>query len=574
MTINKDRAVLITVIILFIVVSFIFYQSMDRDFLGTDPFMRMVRIEQFTLTGDWYDDIIYDSNAPFGERLHWTKPLDLVILFISLPLRLISQEPIALAGIIVSPLLGGLTLLSLYISVKPLIKNRGLLLIMTLASFQIYQLFGFGRSDHHSLILLIFSVAIGLIIRMVTEKGKGSALVLGIVLGLGMWVSVEFLSVILILFTALMLLFIFNRTYLDEMLIVSNLLTITSFLCLLLEQRMSNLEIVYDSLSLVYIVAFIAMTVVISLIFILYQKFPKYHILYTLALGIAGIFILLMIYPELVLGPFSQVNESIQHIWLSKVGEVQPLISTERRDLGMIFIYLGMTFFSMFIYIIRLIRNKLSDIKIIVLIMIILFTLLTLYQVRWVGYVTLLTLIPATDILTAWIKQIQSSILRVITILAYVLIWLLIGLGILATTDSHNPLPSLELEEVCQVIEAHDMEGVLMTFLDFGPEILYRTDMQVIATPYHRNDQGILFVYDTMAETNQYLIKQMIELRHVDYILIAPDSAERYFYNDGTGSLYSLLKQDRQPDYIKKANLPQEIRDFKLFKVDWDMIKD
>lgn len=571
MSISKNSILLITVVILFFFVGLLFYQNIDKEFIGTDPYMRMVRIDQLT-NGHWYDDFIYESNAPFGEKLHWTKPLDILIIGLSLPLKFISKNPMTLAGIMISPLLGGLALLSLYHGVKPLIKERGLILVMMLASFPLYQFFGFGRSDHHSLLLLTFSISLGLIIRMVKEKSILSGCLLGIVLGFGMWVSVEFLAVILILFIALMLQFLWTRSYLNEMLLVSIFLTLSAFLFLLIEQKISDFEIVYDTLSLVYVVAFIAMTVVLSLVYILYQRKPKYHVLYTLLIGALGIIALLLIYPKLIMGPFASVNEEIKTIWLSKVSEVQPLLSADKKDIGMTFIYLGTTLLALVVYFYRLIKGRLSDIHIIILVMMIMLTLLTLYQVRWAGYITLISFIPGGCILESWLGKLYYKPLRLLVIIVFIFIWLVIGMGILSSLEPNDNSVNKELEKVCEIMDSREMTGVMMTFIDFGPEILYRTDLEIIASPYHRNDQGILFVYKTMAKGQEDVIEELIK-RHVDYILIAPSSSERHFYLDQSDSLYNLLKSNRQPNYIKELVLSEEISYFKLFKIDWTMIE-
>ncbi len=56
--------------------------------LYPDGYMRLNRVTQLYLTGDWYDSGIRRSNAPYGEVLHWTRPLDLLLLagaFVSAP---------------------------------------------------------------------------------------------------------------------------------------------------------------------------------------------------------------------------------------------------------------------------------------------------------------------------------------------------------------------------------------------------------------------------------------------------------------------------------------------------------
>ena len=46
----------------------------------TDCYTRLNRVVQLHETGKWYDPNSPRSNAPFGENLHWTRPLDVLLL--------------------------------------------------------------------------------------------------------------------------------------------------------------------------------------------------------------------------------------------------------------------------------------------------------------------------------------------------------------------------------------------------------------------------------------------------------------------------------------------------------------
>ena len=43
-----------------------------------DGYMRLVRVAELYNTGRWYDPVIPRSNSPYGERLHWTRPFDIL----------------------------------------------------------------------------------------------------------------------------------------------------------------------------------------------------------------------------------------------------------------------------------------------------------------------------------------------------------------------------------------------------------------------------------------------------------------------------------------------------------------
>ncbi len=41
--------------------------------------MRLVRVEELHRTGAWYDSVVQRSNAPYGDELHWTRSLDIIL---------------------------------------------------------------------------------------------------------------------------------------------------------------------------------------------------------------------------------------------------------------------------------------------------------------------------------------------------------------------------------------------------------------------------------------------------------------------------------------------------------------
>ena len=48
---------------------------LDGRLIGPDAYMRVLRVMELAQGGNWYDAVSERSNAPFGEILHWTRPL-------------------------------------------------------------------------------------------------------------------------------------------------------------------------------------------------------------------------------------------------------------------------------------------------------------------------------------------------------------------------------------------------------------------------------------------------------------------------------------------------------------------
>jgi hypothetical protein len=108
--------------------------------------------------------------------------------------------------------------------------------------------------------------------------------------------------------------------------------------------------------------------------------------------------------------------------------------------------------------------------------------------------------------------------------------------------------------------------------MDFGPEILYRTDHRVLGTPYHRNAEGIFALFSLMESSDPEEAKRLAEERGVGLILVCP--AHSWVYSGGeTGeprqsTLHNRLSAGQVPDWLELVALPEDAAgDFLLFRV-------
>jgi len=53
---------------------------MEGELLGTDGYTRLNRVQFIYEQGSWNNSIYPRSNAPNGESIHWTKPMDFLLL--------------------------------------------------------------------------------------------------------------------------------------------------------------------------------------------------------------------------------------------------------------------------------------------------------------------------------------------------------------------------------------------------------------------------------------------------------------------------------------------------------------
>lgn len=186
--------------------------------LDTDSYVRLLRIEQLWQGGGWYDNTIYRLGAPEGMPLHWTRPLDLMIMAPA-ALAVLFGAPDASAlwwsALLICPLLHALSCLAAVWAARAVWPRdaawaAGIILLAQPLELSYGAL---GRADHHVLILLLSVLSVGAFLRAAVDAGRGGmAWFAGLFAGLAYWIGPEALLVFMPLMAGLGLLFVLGET--------------------------------------------------------------------------------------------------------------------------------------------------------------------------------------------------------------------------------------------------------------------------------------------------------------------------------------------------------------------------
>ena len=176
-----------------------------------DSITRLLRVEQLYTTGRWYDNTLIWFAAPDGDELHWTRPLDVIILAITLPFLWIGLElrsALLIGGGMSGPLAGvAFTIALTYLAQRLSMRHSAILVpIATFAQPNLRSVFSWGSADHHHLILLLSCtslVFVGLALLNDEQDRPGrSRLPLALAAissALGVWVAVETIIVVILI---------------------------------------------------------------------------------------------------------------------------------------------------------------------------------------------------------------------------------------------------------------------------------------------------------------------------------------------------------------------------------------
>ncbi|RPJ38617.1 MAG: hypothetical protein EHM35_04125 [Planctomycetaceae bacterium] len=561
------------------------------DLGDSDCYMHLIRASDLYETGRWYDSVIERSNAPYGDRLHWTRPFDLLLLAGAVPGSLLTSFSSSLFwwGVVISPVILIALLVALRWAARPLLGEDGASIIGFLLVVQVGVLVYLqaGRPDHHGLLLLLFVLWLGFVVRLIERPfAPGLCAAAGAVSALSMWTSIESLVTVAVILSVLGGLWIrYGGDSMKKTLCYSASLFLFTCLALAIERPWSDLAAVeFDRLSIVYGVIFGLMTVLLlalSLAAARVQSLQRWQVRLSAGLAAGAILALAIwvIFPRFYGGPLADVDPGMTRV-LAFTQELQSLLS------GDLFWTFGLAMIGYGIIFLGLISCRMIDLRdprwMLVLVAAVVFTGLAFYEVRWAMYGQVLLLVPAVALITRLRTRLSSSqrglrrLLANIGITAVFLLLAASGPLIVKHTGKAEPpaarAPS-SVKALCRYLTTDaQWQGRKLRILaeiNYGAEILYRTPHEVIATIYHRNWQGIADACAIMGAQTDEEAQSRLRSRGIDLILLSPGASDSSLFADPkqTSTLYNRLCDGELVPWCRPVQLPDELASFRLFAI-------
>ncbi len=580
-------------------------------FVGADTYMRMVRVQDWWQawlnTGGWdgwYDSVSVRSNWPHGEALHWTRPLDVLLLALATPFWPFVgfHKALFISGVIVSPVAAIAAMVVLVRTTRHLLDVRGQVILLVLFAFQPITRFYFlaARPDHHALILLAFTITLGLMLRFAHAplEHRTAPAWAGVASAFGIWVSVESLTTELFALAALGLPWLITgeKHWLDGLRRFTLAGALALAAMLMVEQPptgwLGSEE--YDRLSTVHVVLLALIALGVEILRRVARRLP--HTALRRWIWTGGVTVLAAagmhkLYPDFFKGPFgAAMDPRLDDLWLGKIQELQPLLATDWDTLiGAAYILGPVVWLAVWAYTRHARRTpdaRFDETMLILVLAGLLYLPLTLVQVRWGAYLGVASAI-------AWAAVLQSLLdwrggpvvgpapgtpmLRVPAFVLVVLAHTMVGAGI-ALLKPEPPAHEPE-SHVCKWRDLQDflvseamgggMPQTLLSHIHQGPEILYRSPHRVIGTPYHRNTDGILDNYNVLATTDEAVAREILTRRKIDFIVLCADSPEeRHVLKLEGDTMARRLVEGAPPSWLHKIALPQDLSPaFRIFRV-------
>ena len=563
---------------------------------GGDSYARLMRIERLVETGAWFDSLMPRANAPFGITVHWTRPFDVLMIALALPLAPVLGFGKALywAGVVISPLVHVLSAGALAWAAMPILGVAGAAVAGALTATQ-FGILGFavaGRADHHMVFMLIAILGLGFLVRSLmaadTRARDGNALAAGAVFAAGIWVGPEMflLAGLGLLATGLW--------WADggEGAAGANLrfvgaLALGLAAALLVERGPAGfMDVEIDRLSIVHLSIAGLLAAFWSAVAATARAWPRPsgvpHRLAAGTLGAAGIAaMVILVFPEVLKGQLSYTDPML--LWLfGQVSEYGPM-----GDVPHFLLYAGSVVFAGPWVLWRLREEWTGRGRwawFLIAAAMFVYVAFAINWIRWSLYAGLFMAVVLADLLRYADGAVNRRFafparlaVKAVAVLALAVGPLIAGGGALyaartADQAANGGVPSCPVGELARTLNRppwSDRSRIIVASANFGAEILYRTRHRVVATVHHRNFSGFLDGHAILARGDEAGARDLIRKRRVDLIVLCPGSGnDGYFLTGaGEGALYRRLIEGDLPGWIREAALPEGLGGFRLFEV-------
>ncbi|MCB9991895.1 MAG: hypothetical protein H6867_11110 [Rhodospirillales bacterium] len=490
-------------------------------FYDPDDYMRMVRV--FSLL-DGHDDPSYAApglGVGAAAELGWSRIIDMPLVLVQgLFEKSMARIPAAMMTATVMPaLLLLLYMFAAHAAARPLTGGRSAFFTVlgVLLLWGALRQFMPGRVDHHMVQILLGSIAFGGILNLWAAPHRMRyAVTAGIAMATGLAIGADSLPW-LTMNTALLGWFWLARGQAFEKagLIFGVSTAGMAMLWLVLLHDAGRLMMPScDSLSIVWALLATVMALFWLVLYVLPQGF-KSSWRKRLGAGVLTAVPLLaalyVLFPQCFHDPYMITDPQVRTLWLSIVKEAQPLPALYQDSTATALIFAVPVVIVLAAVIAKSMRRSDDRALWIGLSGAVFFALLlTFYQVRTVDFAHGLIAAPmiwllaqGKDIAGTQIARLNLSRGQRLAASGSFFILMLVFFGYAlsqrdpeAAQKTLQPAASCNLRTAAAVLGTLPAPQTIAAHIDEGAELLFRTDHHVLAAPYHRNQQGILAVYE------------------------------------------------------------------------------
>jgi hypothetical protein len=492
------------------------------DLPDPDDYMYLAQVLDWLKGQGWYDNIQHRLDPPLGTPIHFSRFAQLPIAAGVLLFERLGLQPRGAA--MITALIEPLILLGCCLTVLRRVAGFAVPLRWAGASsyvalFSTGLLFEFmpGHVDHHGLVILLVLASVGCALRLIEQpENAPAAVACGLILALGLTIALECLPWMLLIAALLGLWSLQQggKAARGGLIFALALLTGTSAFLLLTRAPAA----IFERDILTYSIVYVWLAAGITLPFIgaaLAAKAPRMtRWLIGLSLAVGSGVLFLRCFPDLATGPYGGIDPQLLPLLLDEVEEAKPILQTA-HGWAHLFTFMSLSLLALSVALYATWKSR--DTRrwqwgLIALLLASATGLTIFYQYRFMGISNAFAVVPLTALLQrgwAWAGShlkdrrkvfAEIGLLLMIGPLPAVILPALFdgrsfntGFLLFPVDSGHTPCDMAQLTPLLR--DPHglgDHPPLIASMMELGPELLFRTDDQVLAAPYHMNVQGNL----------------------------------------------------------------------------------
>ncbi len=528
-----------------------------------DGYMRALRIWHWLLNPSFWEQPIWESNYPFGEVLHWTRPMDVLWLANTLPfLNLYSlKDAVFLGGAFISPWIHVLAAIALVYGLRRrfnvYITLFGCFIFLSDPVMQNY--FFIGRPDHHSLMALLGIYAVSLNLCWLKKRHTRYLTMLGITLAFAFFTAIEGLILYLLFLGFFVSMYVFRNLSLTPATKISCWFSVALTLFWLLNPPYEGWFYPDNGRISVLFVVFA------WLISGALWSISRSH-LHTRALKIWSLIcaatsillILLILFGSNFL--HFPLDSEINHVWSNRIAEMLPVTQQEWDIIIAVYLFPAA---SLLVSTVLLRYKPYHRLMWLNLVLGIPLFILNLAAIRFSNYLCLYNILPWLCLLERLYQK--SDYARRQSEKFPVYVWWF-GLGVMIAQQSLflpfninalNKKTTISYSStICENVR--QIGGTLITDNFLSPQYVWRCNVNTVGTPYHRNREGLVDTHHILQSTSDNEAIPLL-LRHQVTQILLFDHLYRYYNlaeKNRDKLYYRLIKRENIPDWLEEVPSP------------------
>lgn len=527
----------------------------------SDGYMRAIRVYHWLLAPTFSEQPIYESNYPFGEFLHWTRPMDIIWALFTLPFQYMEnlKDTVFFSGIFIAPCLGILAAVALTYGLRRTfniyLTLTGVLLFLINPNVQSFT--SPARPDHHALLLCLSVYGVSLVLCWLKKHQNRYLRWLGLTLALCTFTSVEGFILYAVFLSFYLYLYIFKNLSLQPSLKISKYFAFFNTLFWLLNPPAEGLFYPDNNrLSILFVAASWLAFVGIWILEKSRIHTPKLKLLSLWSISLGFILSLITIFgPQILNFPMELAPKEIFSMYCAEFQSIYNL------DFSMIAPRWISVLIAIPLNLFMLKKRPYQRLMILNLIIAIPMFILSLWALRFTIYIPLYTILPILSYIDWLYKKSGYSKNKNLNFPAY-LYYLILGIFLLqlmagipySLKTKDTKLHNVYQKSTVQTIK--NIGGTLATDYFLGPRYVWEADVNIVASPYHNNKEGIsdtqkLFSSETPGEAIPIILKHQI----TQILLFDNYNVKAYPLDEKNKNklYYRILKQENIPPFLKEV---------------------